>query len=139
MKKVAIVFLLPMLAWMATGCSQQVTLPKPTIEGRGRILLPSGEPGKFCTIMLTPVERKKGMPCYANTTSDGSFVLKTGNEEGVVPGMYRVALRPFINSNTPGDLVEDILASVPQQYQDDETSPFVISVQSEADLMIKFK
>lgn len=139
MKKVVIVLLLLTVAWLTIGCSQPVALPKPTIEGRGRILLPSGEPGKYCSIMLTPVERKKGMPCHANTTSNGSFVLKTGNEEGVVPGMYRVALRPFINSKTPEDMVEDILASVPQKYQDDETSPFVISVQSEADLMIKIK
>lgn len=138
MKKTLMVLLF--LGLFLVGCSDSPILACPTLPGSGKIYLSNNRPASYCSLMLTPVDFKgSGRPCWGQTKADGSFVLKTGNEEGVVPGVYRVAIKPV---GTPGMSQEDldqINEMIPLAYQSDELSTLVITVHCDTDLFLTIK
>lgn len=128
-----------LMTLVLAGCGYNSANAEPTVPGKGKLTHANGQPVKFASIMLVPLPGKGGIQCGGLTNPDGTFTLKTGEKEGVVPGGYMVVVKPFINNKTPEEMIEEIQNSIPAKFQDDENSPLSVTVKTEADLQIQLK
>ncbi len=120
------------------GCGYS-TSTDPSVPGQGKLTLANGQPAKSASILLVPLAGKGGVQCGGITGNDGSFTLKTGEKDGIVPGVYMVVVKPRITNQTSEEEAEQLEASLPHKFRDDENSPLTVTVKSAADLQIQLK
>ncbi len=129
------------LGWISlalVGCGYSTSIDA-SVPGQGKLTLANGQPAKSASILFVPVAEKGGVQCGAITGNDGSFTLKTGEKDGVVPGVYMVVVKPRITNQTSEEEAEQLEASIPRKFRDDENSPLNVTVKSAADLQIQLK
>lgn len=84
--------LLALVCVAVAGCSRGPGI----VPVRGRVTLNGGEWPKPGYIDFTPVKAAEGfplIPAVARFEADGSYSVKTGQLEGLMPGEYRIAVR----------------------------------------------
>jgi hypothetical protein len=79
-------------ALLCGGCGRDIPEMVPV---RGRVTLEGGAWPKPGIVDFTSYQPAKGFPCKSGSGhfgTDGSFVVKTGEYEGLMPGEYRIAV-----------------------------------------------
>lgn len=132
-------FIPGLMTLVLAGCGFNSTTADPSVPGQGKLTLANGKPAKSAAILLVPVAGKGGVQCGGISGADGSFTLKTGEKDGVVPGVYMVVVKPHITNQTSEEQAEELQASIPHKFRDDENSPLNVTVKSAADLQIQLK
>lgn len=88
-----------------------------------------GRPLQGGTIVFIPDEERgtMGSLVHADIQLNGAYVLRTGAQEGVAPGTYRVTVRPA--ETAPGQ-ARQIWPQPPERYCDPRTSGLACKVQN---------
>jgi hypothetical protein len=77
---------------LSVGCGRDIPEMVPV---SGRVTLAGGawpKPGVITFAPLKPAEGFPGRPGVAHFDTDGHFVAKTGQYEGLIPGEYRISV-----------------------------------------------
>ena len=116
--------LLSALALMVAfaGCSGEpgaVVLPKaPVYPVKGSVVLADGKPLTEGTVTFSPT-KIEARPAHGTIQSDGSFTLKTGEEEGAAEGEYIVS---FASDQTIPGPKATTKSAVPYAFSDEGSS-----------------
>jgi hypothetical protein len=140
-KRCRISFLLFAVLLAGMGCGGQKS-----VEG---IVLLNDTPVPGATVSFFP-EDDKGRPCSAITDSEGKFQVKTGGEQGVAPGKYKVVvmkteggddapvspragnpqeMEEYVKRMKEGGKVKSLL---PEEYGNPKKTPFSVTVPLES-------
>ena len=93
-----------LLVLFLAGCGESELKKNKTYPAEGKVLI-NGEPAAFVMVCLTPADPKRGAEATGVTGEDGTFQLRTYNNEdfdGAVPGKYTVTLEPFHPAESVG-------------------------------------
>jgi hypothetical protein len=89
-----------LLAGLA-GCGYTGANPTNIIQVSGKAVGPDGQPAKYVTLNFVPLQTG-GAPAFGFVGADGTFTPKTlNNQDGIVPGAYKVAVEPVPSKGTP--------------------------------------
>jgi hypothetical protein len=122
-------FLIAIIGICSAGCSGS---NKPTmIPVRGRITLEKGEWPKSGQIFFSPVKTAAGLPAkpnFAIFSKDGSFVVKTGDYEGLIPGEYHISI--YCNEKSPSETASGV-SCIPKKFSNPTESGLTLTIEPE--------
>ncbi len=83
-------------------------------------------------IVFTPDSARNcdGPIAHAEIGRDGSFVLRTGEDPGAIPGWHRVTVTAFENSQQPGGIPA---IALPARYGDPEQSGLSFEIKAQGE------
>ena len=112
------------LVLVAAGCGDKGGNSSNLAPIQGKVVLADGKPAAFVEVWLMPRE-SSGALTYGKTDATGQFSVKSlGDQEGMVPGKYVVAVRPIAGKGgTP-------LSAIPKKLTDNETTDLAVEVRS---------
>lgn len=118
----------------AIGCGGGGTNPG-IVPAKGIVTL-DGAAANGVTVTFVPQEGVSGRGGIATTDAEGRFSARSGHDEGILPGEYRVVFEQNVLADgtpVPPDvaLVEvDAKNLLPEIYADPVRSPIVVTVES---------
>jgi hypothetical protein len=115
---------------VAAGCNRSGPALPDTVQAKGKVLLPSGQPltgGRLEFKATAP----PSIDAFADVQKDGSFVVQSFTQEGgAVPGNYVVVVSPFDYHTKDGNPRKIANASsIPSKYQEASTSDLKVSIE----------
>ena len=112
------------LALVAAGCGDKGGNSTNLSPIQGKVVLADGKPAAFVEVWLMPRE-SSGALAHGKTDAAGQFSVKSlGDQDGMVPGKYVVAVRPIAGkSGTP-------FSAIPRKLTDNETTDLAVEVRS---------
>jgi hypothetical protein len=119
---------------VAGGCNRNgPTLPD-TVQAKGKILLPSGQPLSGGRLELKATE-PPSIDAFADIQKDGTFVVQSFTKEGgAVPGNYIVVVSPFDYHAKGGNpRLLPYADSIPAKYKDASSSDLKVAIESGKD------
>jgi hypothetical protein len=119
---------------VVAGCRRTgPTLPD-TVQAKGKILLPSGQPLSGGRLEFKATE-PPSIDAFADIQKDGTFVVESFTKEGgAVPGNYIVVVSPFdyhAKGGSPKPL--PYADSIPGKYKDASSSDLKVAIESGKD------
>ena len=115
------------------GCSSNSPYSSTAYAVSGRLLTPAGEPVRGgAEVILTPKAKEGGVfgkEGSATVGADGSFTIKSGEENGVPGGFYLVVVRPYGAQNSSEK--QAAARSIPKKYWSEDTSELTVEITAE--------
>jgi hypothetical protein len=124
--KICLAFLLTTISLCLTaGCGQNT--PK-IVPVRGKVTLEGGEWPKSGQIFFSATKSAEGLPTkpgYAIFGKDGSFVVKTGDYEGLIPGEYHISVYCF---EKPSSETKPGISYLPKKFSNPSQSGLTLNI-----------
>lgn len=122
--------LLGIAGLFAAGCGSQFASPPRTYPVRGKVVLKNGQVPRAGLVSFHP--QGIGVEASAELDENGTFVVKTfGEQEGTVPGKYKISINPSWPTARPKDAVAQAKRVVPRKYWSGDTTDIVREVKTE--------
>jgi hypothetical protein len=119
MRRVAI----GLFAALAVGCGKYGDSPTGLVPVKGKVVGASGSAVGNVQVMFYPTA-PGGTTAGGTAGADGKFVVKSlNNEDGMLPGTYKVTVVPWKAKGTPGKL--------PEKYAEEHTTTLTAEVSAE--------
>lgn len=107
-------------AGLAAGCAKYGDSPTGLVPVKGKVVGASGSPVGWVQVMFYPTA-PGGTTGGGTAKADGRFVVKSlNNEEGLIPGTYKVTVVPWKAKGMPGKL--------PEKYAEEHTTDLTAEV-----------
>jgi hypothetical protein len=116
-------------ALVIPACTPFPSVPT-TYPVRGKIIYADGTPVRAGLVKFHP--QGVGVEADVELEKDGTFVLKIyGEQEGTVPGKYRISINPSWPTRQPADARSESMRRVPRRYWSADSTDLVVEVKAQ--------